>query len=295
MEALYQDLNRPLGASISFLHVQLPHFVVPWHYHPDIEILLILQGEGRRFVGDHIENFYPGDLCIIGNNLPHVWKNAPSYYIDDSNKHAECMVIHFKKELFGDVFWQLPEMQKAARFLDNAQRGVRFTGAFRNQLEEKIRGGFPKSHEERLTLVLEILNMMANTDEKKFLASSGFTNESQSSDGHRFQQVIEFIAQNYQRPILLEEVADKVHLTPTAFCRYFKGRTGKSFLQYLNTYRIGLARRLLIEGKLKIQEVAFECGFGNLSHFNAQFKKITGKTPKAFRKEHHKTHYQLKD
>ncbi|TLX78138.1 helix-turn-helix domain-containing protein [Labilibacter sediminis] len=293
MEAIYQDLNRPIGASISFLHVELPHFVVPWHYHPDIEILLVTKGEGRRIVGDHIENYYPGDLCILGSNLPHVWKNDPSYYQSNPDKIAECLVIHFRTELFGDAFWQLPEMQKTASFLNSANRGIKFTGDTRDMLAHKIKSGFLKNPEERLSHVLDLLYSMAQSEERNFLASSGFTNEVQSSDGERFQRAIEYIALNYQRPILLEEIAEHVHLTPTAFCRYFKERTDKTFLQYLNHYRIGLARRLLIEGQLKIQEVAFECGFGNLSHFNKHFKKLTGITPKHYRIEHQKGHYQL--
>jgi len=293
MEALYQDLNRPVGASISFLHVQLPFFVVPWHYHPDIEILLITKGSGRRYVGDHVENFSKGDLCILGSNLPHVWKSEPSYYTDDTVNKAECMVIHFRKEMFGDLFWQLPEMVKTSHFLESTKRGISFKGKSRKKIEKQIKHAFTISHEERLTLVLEILLTMTNSEEYKHLASTGFSNEVQSDDGVRFQKVFEFVASNYQRSISLEEVAEHIHLSPTAFCRYFKERAGKSFLQYLNQYRIGLARRLLIDSELKIQEIAFECGFGNLSHFNKHFKKLTGITPKIYRQEHKKTHHQL--
>jgi len=293
MDALYQDLNRPIGASTSFLYVQLPHFVVPWHYHPDIELLLITKGEGRRFVGDHIENFYPGDLCLIGSNLPHVWKNDPSYYQNNPDKKAECLVIHFRKEQFGATFWHLPEMQRVAHLLESAQRGIRLSGKIRDEIELKTKSGFAKSHEERLTLVLEILHSISKSKELLFLASTGFSNEVQSGDGQRFQSVIEYITLNYQHPILLEEVAEHIHLSPTAFCRYFKNRTGKSFLQYLNHYRISLARKLLIEGQLKIQEIAFECGFGSLSHFNKHFKKLTGTAPKVYRSEHQKGHYKV--
>jgi len=271
----------------------LPHIVVPWHYHPDIEILLITKGKGRRFVGDHVENFNQGDLCIIGSNLPHVWKSEPSYYEDNSTNKAECMVIHFRKELFGDLFWQLPEMIKTSQFLEESKRGIRFKGTLRKRIEKQIKEAFTKSHEERLTCLLNILHTMSSANEYKHLASSGFSTEVQSNDGLRFQKVIEFVASNYQRPILLEEVAEQIHLSPTAFCRYFKERTGKSFLQYLNQYRIGLARKLLIDSQMKIQEIAFECGFGNLSHFNKHFKKLTGVIPKIYREEHKKTHHRL--
>jgi len=294
MEAIYQDLNRSQNESISFLGVKLPHFVVPWHYHPDIEILLILKGEGRRFVGDHIENFYPGDLCVIGSDLPHVWQNN-DIHKEDSSLVAECMVIHFRKEMFGEAFWQIPEMQKVNSFLKRAARGVSFDGKTRSLLEQKIKENFEKPPEDRLIVLLELLNIMTKSDESTCLSSSAMANQVQSADGDRFQKIVKFVALNFHHPVRLEDAASQIHMSPTAFCRYFKDRTRQSFLQYLNNYRIGYARRLLIENKMKIQDIAFDCGFNNLSHFNLQFKKISGTTPRNYRNEHVKTHYQIKE
>ncbi|MFV0483609.1 MAG: AraC family transcriptional regulator [Bacteroidales bacterium] len=292
MEALFQELNSPKSVSISVLYVKHKYFLVPWHYHPENEILLILKGEGRRFVGDHIENFYEGDLCLIGSELPHVWKSKDEYRNSRQEINAECLVIHFRNEMFGKAFGELVELSGIAELLKSSSRGIKFYGETRKLLSELIANTLGASPEERLIILLKILNMMAQTDECKYLSSTSFSQEIYSFDGQRFQKIVEFISANYHRHIQLSELAEQIHMAPTAFCRYFKNRTGKSFLQYLNNYRIGLARRLLIEDRLNIQEIAFECGFGNLSHFNTQFKKINGTTPREFRKQHVKTHYK---
>lgn len=292
MEALFQELNSPKSASISVLHVKHKHFLVPWHYHPENEILLILKGEGRRFVGDHVENFYEGDLCFIGANLPHVWKSKEEYQHSRQEINAECLVIHFRNDLFGQAFGELVELSGIAELLKASSRGIKFYGDTRKRLSRYINESLNAQPEERLILLLKIVNIMAQTDECQYLSSTGFSKEVHSFDGQRFQKIIEFISINYRRQIRLNELAEQIHMTPTAFCRYFKSRTGKSFLQYLNSYRIGLARRLLIENKLKIQEIAFECGFGNLSHFNTHFRRINGATPREFRKQHVESHYK---
>ena len=287
MKAQFQNLTREhIGASVHFTHVALPHFDVPWHYHPEIEIILVLRGEGRRFVGDHIDNFHEGDLCIVGDNLPHVWKNNDEYYQGDSSLVSECIVVHFKKETFGDHFWQLPEMSNAIKALKMAKKGVAFTGKTREKLTQLLIKGQQQSPEKRVLTFLQMLNIMGDTNKYKALSSLRFESGVQSADGERFQKAVRFISENYQRPILLEEISEKINMSPTTFCRYMKMRTGKSFLQYLNHYRIGFAKRLLIENKTKIQDIAFDCGFGNLSHFNHQFKKITGLTPREYKKEH---------
>ncbi len=207
MKPLYQELPFAVDNYINFYREDLPHFIVPWHYHPEIEIMCIEKGWGTRFVGDHIGGYEEGDVCMMGPQLPHEW---------------------------------------------------------------------------RLTL----LEMMAEADEYEILASVGFTQSVNSSDFERFNKVYRFLVKNFNKPIKLEEVAAVAGLTPTAFCRYFKERTKKTFVQYLNDMRIGHAKKFLIEGKMKISTLSMEVGFNNLSNFIEQFKKSTNMLPSEYQEKY---------
>ena len=84
MKPLYQDLPFPIDSHIHYYIEDLPHFIVPWHYHPAIEIMYITRGIGTRFVGDCIEQYEEGDVCMIGPNLPHEWRNDDAYFDKES-------------------------------------------------------------------------------------------------------------------------------------------------------------------------------------------------------------------
>ena len=101
-------------------------------------------------------------------------------------------------------------------------------------------------------------------------------------------KVLHYINTSYLQKIELEKVAGIAHLHPSAFCRYFKEKTGKSLSEYLNNMRLSYACRLLLDGKLSISQICYESGFNNLSYFNRAFKQQTGFTPTGYFEEFHR-------
>lgn len=285
MKPLYQDLPFPIDSHIHYYIEDLPHFIVPWHYHPAIEIMYITRGIGTRFVGDCIEQYEEGDVCMIGPNLPHEWRNDDAYFDKESGLRATCICLFFKREIFDPNFIRLPEMNNIRDLIERAQRGLKFTGNSKLEITRFIRSSVSDVGVRKVTNLLTLLELMATSTEYELLASVGFTNSVNSEDFERFNKVYKFLVKNFATSIRLEEVSTLVGLTPTAFCRYFKERTKKTFVEYLNEMRIGYSKKLLLENKMKISTISGEVGFPNLSNFISQFKKVTGMSPSQFQKQ----------
>ena len=285
MKPLYQDLPFPIDSHIHYYIEDLPHFIVPWHYHPAIEIMYITRGIGTRFVGDCIEQYEEGDVCMIGPNLPHEWSNDDAYFDKESGLRATCICLFFKREIFDPNFIRLPEMNNIRDLIERSRRGLKFTGKSKLEITRFIRSSVNDVGVRKVTNLLTLLELMATSTEYELLASVGFTNSVNSEDFERFNKVYKFLVKNFATSIRLEEVSTLVGLTPTAFCRYFKERTKKTFVEYLNEMRIGYSKKLLLENKMKISTISGEVGFPNLSNFISQFKKVTGMSPSQFQKQ----------
>ena len=284
MKPLYQDLPFPIDSHIHYYIEDLPHFIVPWHYHPAIEIMYITRGIGTRFVGDCIEQYEEGDVCMIGPNLPHEWRNDDAYFDKESGLRATCICLFFKREIFDPNFIRLPEMNNIRDLIERSRRGLKFTGKSKLEITRFIRSSVNDVGVRKVTNLLTLLELMATSTEYELLASVGFTNSVNSEDFERFNKVYKFLVKNFATSIRLEEVSTLVGLTPTAFCRYFK-ETKKTFVEYLNEMRIGYSKKLLLENKMKISTISGEVGFPNLSNFISQFKKVTGMSPSQFQKQ----------
>lgn len=283
MKPFYQKLAPAPEQSIIFLDEEIPHFTVPWHFHPEIEILLVIKSTGTSYIGDNISRFNEGEISIIGENIPHWWKSDQEFIQDDSTLNTKAHVIQFRKEIFDSNFINIPEMTAIKSLLDRSQRGIQFTGKTRERLEKKIKKIFRLEGLNRITELILVLNEMANSKEFRYHSSPGYSKMVNSYDFYRFNKIHEFVIRNFNKPIQLEEVASKVSMSPTAFCRYFKKHTGKPFVTFLTEFRIGHACKLISEEKMSISRACFESGFNNLSHFNLQFKKIVKLTPSEYK------------
>lgn len=285
MTPLYQELPFTDASYINFYKEDLPHFIVPWHYHPEIEIMYILEGTGTRFVGDHIDRYQVGDVCMVGPKLPHEWRNDDEFFKQEAGLKASCLCLFFLKDVFDGNLIRLPEMNNIRQLIERSRRGIKFTGLSREKIGEYIRESVAFTGAQRIVRFISLLEMMATTDEYELLASIGFTESVNSSDFDRFDKVYQYMMKNFRQPIRLEEVASLVGLTPNAFCRYFRQRTKKTFVQYLNDIRIGHAKKLLIEGRMKISTLSMEAGFNNLSNFIELFKRSAHMSPSEYQKK----------
>jgi len=279
MKPFFQKLASPPSQSVIIYDEEIPHFTVPWHFHPEIEILYVVKSSGTSYVGDGIQRFMDGEISLIGENVPHWWKSDPKYFDGNDNSGIKAQIIQFKKDIFNDTFINLPEMSAVKDLLAKSQRGIQYTGKNRKKLGEQIENIFKVTGIKRITELIILLEMMANTKEYKYHASIGYSKTINTYDFYRFNKIHEHILLNFTKPIKLEEVANKVNVCPTAFCRYFKKHTGKTFLSFLNEIRIGNACKLMVEDNITISMASMASGFNNLSHFNDQFKRIMHLTP----------------
>ncbi len=250
-----------------------------WHYHPEIELVYVNGGAGKRQIGSHVSYFRDGDLILIGSNLPHCG------FINKETGNKSQTVIHMKKDFLGNDFFNIPEMSKIQKLLEVAKSGIAFSGKTKKKLGEKMEVMEYQSDFQRLLSMLNILNELAISDEYTVLNAEGFTMQSEMKDNDRINVVFNHVKNHFKDEIPLEQIADMVSMTVPSFCRYFKKITNKTFTQFVNEYRLVHASKLLAEQPMSITEVCYESGFNNFSHFNKSFKAFTGQNPSEYRNQ----------
>jgi AraC-like DNA-binding protein len=257
-----------------------------WHYHPEYELIYIKRSIGTWLIGDYVGQHKSGDILLIGPNLPHSIRHENKYIIGKENRSGEAIVAIFRQELFGKSFMDLPEMRGIKQTLQVAKRGIKLTGKTRNEVSrimEKIQLGSPGS---RLIDLLSILQTISNGLDYEILASSGYSYHSDGIDNARISAIFEYTFNNFQNQISIDDVASLVNMSKHSFCRYFKEKTKKTYIQFLMEIKIGNACRLLIEEDMTVAQVCYACGYNTISHFNHQFKAIKNKSPYEFKQDY---------
>lgn len=278
---LLQKLPLTFGSSFLIERFESPNFETPWHYHQEIEIVLCDGSFGKKFIGNHVSNYNEGDLAILGSNLPHWYRADDSFYENSAQKPAS-IVIHFLDDCFGKDFFEIDEMTEIRKFLEMAKLGIEFFGETKIQVKAIILRLLNTDKIGRLVGLIEILNLMSSSKEYKFLSQNAMIGLSKK-DAERMNKVFDFVLKNFKNDMNLSEIANKTNFSEAAFCRYFKLRTQKTFVEFVNEIRIGHACKLLTESELNVIEICYESGFKNLSNFNRQFRKYMLTNPKSYR------------
>jgi len=271
-------------ASFDIRNEKVPYFDNPWHYHPEIELTLITKSKGTRFVGDNVERFKEDDLVLLGSNLPHYWRNDALYYKPNSTEMAEAMILRFSLDFLGKPLLLIPEMYAVKQLIEEASQGI----SFGQITSDRVKPFLQKMHLAKgidpLINFLEICKILSQAKDRRVLSKKIFGESNPMNDSDRMNQVLNYIHLHLQENITLETVSNLANMNATAFCRYIKAKTNKTFIELLNDIRIAYACRLLLDGPRNISEICYDCGFNNLTHFNYIFKKITGTNPTNYRK-----------
>jgi len=282
---MHEHIDFPLQSAIKVKWQRKPHFTYPWHFHSEYEILYVIEGTGNSFVANNIESFQSGDLALLGSNLPHFWRSDEKYHAKDSQENINYIVIQFSNELLNESLVKFVEFQLISDLLKQSVRGIRFSEPFSEKAGKKIIKIARSKGFKQLILLLELLQEFGKTDQYRLLASESYNEQEQNFSNDRMTKVLHYINTSYQQKVELKKVASIANLHPSAFCRYFKEKTGKSLSEYVNNMRLRYACRLLLEGKLSVSQICFESGFNNLSNFNRTFKKQTTYTPTEYYNE----------
>lgn len=282
--------HLPLNPGESFVakSFDYPYYPTPWHFHPEYEIVLITKSSGKRFIGDSISNFKQGNLAFLGPRLPHLYRNDPLYYAPKSGLRAKSVVIHFLESSFGDNFLSLPETKKLQSLFHKSRKGLDITGKTAKIVSEALVELLSMQGLSRWLKLLEILNIISESKDCKYISGSVISGYN-SNDSERLNTVFEFVIKNYHRDIQISEVAKMINMAENSFSRYFSQRTRKTFTTFVNELRLSNACKLLIENKLSISQICFECGYNNLSNFNRQFRHAYNNNP-----SNHKKQYLMK-
>jgi AraC-like DNA-binding protein len=255
----------------------LPYFYDRLHQHSEIQIMLIEKGEGTLIAGDYVGRFNSGDVYVIGSAQPHVFRSDENYYHARSKENVKATAIYFDEHYAGENFWKLQELKDIRQFLSKVG-ATRVEGKTQKEVISLVQQIAQTQKAIKLILFLQLLHVLAHSKNLKRLSVAPVQNLAQEED-KRMNDVLQFTFRQSNRKIKISEVASVANLSSEAFCRYFKIRTRKTYTNFLNEVRISHACKRLIEGEPNIQSVCYKVGFQNLSHFNRQFKKVTGKTP----------------
>ena len=276
-----EAIKPNIGSSFTCLHFLKNENIKTqfWHYHPEIEIIFVSGGSGKRQIGSNISNFTNGDLILLGSNLPHCGLTN-----ENTNNEYE-VVIQFSQDFLGNKFWNAPEMQRILSMLETAKSGIVFGEKVKKALRNKIRTLSELSYLDKLLTFIEILDELAHTKDFKILNAGKYYLQTQKEDNDRINLIFNHVKDNFKNQISLEEVAGLATMTVPSFCRYFKKITNKTFTQFVNEYRITHSLKLLAEQPMSITDICFESGFNNFSYFNKTFKEHTQKSPSQYRKE----------
>ena len=252
-----------------------------WNYHPEIEIHLLRNASGMAFVGDHIGEFHPGYLTIVGSNLPHDWvtPTEPGEII-----RGRDVIIQFDPERVMSISAMLPEVAQLNSFFARSERGLVFHGESRRIATEIIDSMEIAKGFARLSLFIQLLDILSSSQEFDILSSTEFSLKLDAETLDVLQRSLTYIFERLATDIHLREVADLAGMSESAFSRFFKKNTGNSFTDHVNKLRVWQACKLLAETDMPITDICFEVGYLNISNFNRTFLRQHRMTPSAYRR-----------
>jgi len=280
MKPIFQKVMNAPDDGFAFKVVRGHSFDCPWHFHREYELILVCSSGGYRMLGDHLAPLRPGDLVLVGPDLPHIYQNDERSPGRVPPVHA--LLVQFEADCFGAAWLRRPAFAPVRRLLKRAALGLHVTGTTRTRVAAMMQELAALRGLRRFIQFLAILDTLSLSRECRTLASPGFRAENSPFDQERMERVCRFINERLDQPIFLPELARVVHLSAGAFSRFFRAHTGKTFPRFVNELRIGRACRLLTEGELDITQIAFACGYQNLSNFNRQFLRQKRMTPREF-------------
>ncbi len=281
MKTVFEQVPRGTRESFVCQEIRARNFGTPWHVHPEYELTLVLQGGGNRIVGDSIAPVTPGEVVMVGTYVPHVWQKSSGM---DDGPDVHALVFQFREDFLGTDFFSRPEAEPMRKLLQRSALGLEVKGETCAEVAEAMQRLVKEDGFRRVVGLLEILDILARSTETVPMCSPGYAPRPDGHDEQRVSRVCQLMNDKLSEAISRPELARAVHMSEGAFSRFFKTRTGKTLPVFLNELRIGRACRLLTDPDASVTEIAVSCGYGNLSNFNRQFKKLKGLTPRDFRR-----------
>jgi len=286
IKAQFENLYPNSHASFIVNAFTLEKFDVPYHFHPQYELTLIVKGKGKRFVGKNMAGFDSGDLVFLGSDLPHSWKSEHAVQTET----VQSVVVQFEKNFLGAEFFEKPELAEINNLLKLSAYGIHFINDNAAVAGEKMKLLAKQENAFRkMSMLLEILYDLAKSGDYVLLDQDGTVAQQHNSHKERVNAALGYIVDNFRNDIVLNKVASLANMTPNAFCKYFKKMTNKTFVETVIDYRISFAIQQLIATDKAVSEIAMESGFSDISHFYKLFKKRMNMSPLNYRNSFQKS------
>ena len=269
--------------TVTVQELKEPHFDPNWHFHPHYQLFTVLEGTGKRLIGDSIHTFEPGDTVFLGPDIPHLWRSDPAYFESGSQLYTHGIVLYFQEDFLGKDLLDRPEMLSIRQLLIDSKRGISYKGALKEHVCTELIALKNVEGFQSILRLLTLLDRLAHEEGGTPIASYGYVNTYKISETERMQKVHNYVLQHFSQDIRLGDVASLAGMSEAAFCRYFKARSNKTFIDFVNEIRIGHACKLLLEDQWTIAQIAYDSGFDSLSNFNRNFKRYIGHTPREYK------------
>jgi len=280
---------RPLINNCIYLDYREQHFLssfsqssASFHQHPELQLTFILEGYGKRIIGNKINRFEPGDMVFIGSNVPHIWLSDAAFYDEESGLRSKVITVYIHPQIFQQMFDYVEEANGIKKMISEASRGISIYGETRKIIAEKLISLSQIDGFERVYGLLHILDLISKSSERNLIINND-EDVPKGVHSDRLIEILKFIKDNLAEEVTLEQLAQIACMTKQSFCRFFKERTNKTFSQYILELRMSNACKLLIELDRPISVVASMCGYSSNSHFSKIFREYVGQTPYEFR------------
>lgn len=265
--------------------IDYDHFTYPWHFHGEYEIVYIQESRGHAFVGSAVEPFWEGHLFLFGPNLPHCLQSDPAYWKGDPTLRVKGVIIQFETDFMNHSVANYPQFFPIKNLLEASRMGLSFPTNPGDSLTKLVEQMPSTRGMGQVIKLLTLLQKMAEHEGRITLSSPTFQGILPLATDGKIEKITSYLCNAYTRSISLDEIASFASMNPTAFCRYFKEHTGKTFKQYLIDLRVGYACKLLSAGTLNVSQIALESGFETVAHFNRLFRRLMGLTPTEYRRQ----------
>jgi len=276
MKTLIQKIHLEAHQSFACRSYQTPNFETNWHKHEEFELILLKEGHGTAMIGDYIGEFKAGDVYFLASNLPHWFKKQ-------HHKVTGCaVVIHFKQDIFGKEFLQLPELKNVYQLLIKND-GIQIQSKLKKEMAAAIIEMESLNGFQRIALLLNCLQKISTTAHFTTLTRNFASNNHHINPV--IEKIIDFSFKRYLTPITLKQVADVAAMSIPTFCRFFKKNIKKTYFDFIQDLRISHACKLLTNSNKPVMEICYESGYNSWAHFSKQFKQVKKMTPSRYRKE----------
>ncbi|MDP4680745.1 MAG: AraC family transcriptional regulator [Cyclobacteriaceae bacterium] len=275
MKAIFEKVPGSGESSIGIFAFDQPEFDGHWHFHPECELTYILKSTGIRYVGNHVADFEPGDLVLLGSNLPHSWKNLVGF-----KGTARSIVIQWNPSIIGD----LPELEPIYKMIERASRGLRFSKQTGKMIAILMLKLLDEPPVQRYISFIRLLSKLTMENKVTMLAGASYAYDLSYETENRLNKVQVYVKNHFRKKLKLSDISSHINMTEQTFSRFFSKAMQRPFFVFLNEYRVNIASRMLLETDLQVAEIGFQCGYETLPFFYKQFKKFKGHSPLGFRK-----------